>query len=349
MSAIGAPLPAWRVRRGGGIASLALGEGSPRRLDAHSVRVRVEAVALNHRDLLVADGRMGTGDFRVPCSDAAGEVVEVGDAVTRFRIGDRVMPMFFPDWIDGAPQPPNVAQALGGNIDGVLQGELVVPAQALVAVPPHLCPEEAATLPCAALTAWHALFETGGLRAGQRVLVLGTGGVAIWALQLAKAAGAHVTLVSSDDAKLARARSLGADATVHYRQVPAWDDAVRRHHEGRGVDLVVETGGSGTIARSIAATRLGGTIALVGGVAGGFDVAVDAFALVGKRLAGVLVGSRAMAERLCDFVALARLRPAIDRVFAFEHAADAFAHLATGRHVGKVVVLGPGMARARRR
>ncbi len=336
-----ASLPAYRFKRGEGIAGLVQGAGSPGELGIHDVRVRIHAVALNHRDLLVADGQMGDGELRVPCSDGAGEIVAIGDGVTEFSVGDRVMPTFFPDWIDGEPLAPRVARALGGNIDGVLQAELIVPVHALVATPAHLSHEEAATLPCAGLTAWHALFEASALRAGQRVLVLGTGGVAIWALQLAKAAGAHVTVVSSDDSKLARARALSADATVNYREFPQWNVEVRRLNEGLGVDVTVETGGKATVALSIAATRMGGTIALVGGVAGGFDVSIDGFALAGgKRLVGVLVGSRVMAERLARFVALANLRPAVDRVFAFENAGEAFAYLAAARHVGKVVIGG---------
>lgn len=329
-------MQAYRITRGQGIASLALASAPDRPLADHDVRVRIHAVALNYRDLLVAEGRMGSGTQLVPGSEAAGQVIEVGAAVTRFQPGDRVMPMFFPDWLDGLPEGSRAGRSLGGNTDGVLAESFVGSEQAFAAIPGHMAYEEAATMPCTALTAWHALRIDSGLRAGSRVLALGTGGVSIWALQLAKSMGMHATITSSDDAKLDRARSLGADATINYRKVPEWDREVVRHG---GADLAVEVGGQDTIARSLAATRPGGTVALVGGVAGGFGISLDPFALAGgKRLAGVLVGSRGMAEELVAYASLVRLRPVVDRVFAFAQAREAFEYLQSGRHFGKVVV-----------
>lgn len=329
-------MQAYRITRGQGIASLALSSTTARPLAADEVRVRIHAVALNYRDLLVADGRMGSGEQLIPGSEAAGQVVEVGAGVTRFQPGDRVMPLFFPDWLDGFPEGSRAGRSLGGNIDGVLAGEFVGCEQAFAAIPVHMSYEEAATIPCTGLTAWHALRTDAGVRAGSRVLVLGTGGVSIWALQLAKSMGMHATITSSDDAKLERARKLGADATVNYRTESEWDREAVRHG---GADLVVEVGGQDTIARSLAATRPGGTVALVGGVGGGFGVSLDPFALAaGKRLAGVLVGSRAMAEELVAYASQVQLRPVIDRVFAFAQAREAYQYLKSGRHFGKVVV-----------
>ena len=329
-------MQAYRITRGQGIASLVLASASTRPLGADEVRVRIHAVALNHRDLLVADGRMGSGAQLVPGSEAAGQVIEVGAGVTRFQSGDRVMPLFFPDWLDGFPEGPRVGRSLGGNTDGVLAEEFVGSEECFAAIPAHMSYEEAATIPCTGLTAWHALRSDGGLRAGSRVLVLGTGGVSIWALQLANSMGMHATVTSSDDAKLERARKLGADATVNYRTTPEWDREVVRHG---GADLVVEIGGQDTIARSLAATRPGGTVALVGGVGGGFGVTLDPFALAaGKRLAGVLVGNRAMAEELVAYASQVRLCPVVDRVFAFGQAREAYEYLRSGRHFGKVIV-----------
>lgn len=330
-------MQAYRITRGQGIASLALASAPARPLlAADEVRVRIHAVALNYRDLLVADGRMGSGAQLIPGSEAAGQVVEVGVGVTRFQPGDRVMPLFFPDWLDGFPEGSRAGRSLGGNTDGVLAGEFVGSEQSFAAIPAHMSYEEAATIPCTGLTAWHALRIDPGLRAGSRVLVLGTGGVSVWALQLAKSMGMQVAVTSSDDAKLDRARKLGADATVNYRTEPEWDREVVRQG---GADLVVEIGGQDTIARSLAATRPGGTVALVGGVGGGFGVTLDPFALAaGKRLAGVLVGSRAMAGDLVAYASQVQLRPVVDRVFAFGQAREAYEYLQSGRHFGKVVV-----------
>ncbi|GAP67548.1 alcohol dehydrogenase [Mizugakiibacter sediminis] len=332
----------YRIVRGGGIGTLARVEQASPPLAARQVRVRMRAVALNNRDLQVAEGggRAAAGAAVVPASDGAGEVVEVGAGVTRFRVGDRVLAAYFPDWIDGLPTPETTVSGLGGAIDGVLAEEIVAAEHALVALPPGLDFVEAATVPCAGVTAWHALFVAASLPPGSDVLLLGTGGVSVWALQLAAAAGLRAIVTSSDDAKLERARALGAVETVNYRRAPEWQDEVRRLTGGRGVDLVVEVGGRDTLRRSIAATRNGGTIAMVGGVGGGFGVELGPFALIGgvHRLVGVLVGSRAMAERLLRFVAHARIRPVIDRVFAFGRAHEAYAHLASGRHFGKVVV-----------
>jgi NADPH:quinone reductase-like Zn-dependent oxidoreductase len=308
---------------------------------AHQVHVRIHAVSLNYRDLMIADGKyLSTGDAPViPCSDGAGEVVAVGAQVTRFRVGDRVAASFFPDWVHGAPTAQYAAAALGGAVDGMLAEEVLVHEEALVAVPAHLTYAEAAAIPCAGVTAWNALFVAGDLRPGDSVLLLGTGGVSIWGLQLAKAAGLRTIITSSSDEKLGRARGLGASATINYKATPEWQDEVLRLTDGRGVDLVLEVGGQGTLARSIASARMGGTVAIIGGVSG-FGGELNPFALIGgaKRLSGIFVGSRSMFEDLNRLLSVAGIHPVVDRIFPFNQAGEAFTHLKSAAHFGKVVI-----------
>lgn len=310
-------------------------------LGERDVRVRVGAVALNYRDLMVARGDYASASRSavIPASDGAGEVVETGAGVSRFSAGDRVAGIFFPDWLSGHPTPEQTARALGGATDGMLAEEVVLHEDALVSIPAHLSFAEAATLPCAAVTAWNALFAQGGLRPGSSVLLLGTGGVSIWALQLAKAAGLSPFITSSSDDKLERARELGAEATINYRDMPQWQDEVLRLTNGRGVDLVVEVGGQGTLPRSIAATAMGGTIAVIGGVTGfGGDVPPGALIHSARSLTGIYVGSRVMFEDLNRLVAVSGIRPVVDRVFAFDEAPQAYHYVESGRHFGKVVI-----------
>jgi NADPH:quinone reductase-like Zn-dependent oxidoreductase len=275
----------------------------------------------------------------IAIADGAGEVVAVGTRVTRFRVGDRVVRPYFDHWHDGDPTPEKLAMIPGASVDGMLAEEVTVPEQALVTAPPVLDFVEAATLGCAGVTAWHSLFVEGRVKPGHTVLLLGTGGVSIWALQLAKAAGLRVIITSSSDEKLERARALGGDETINYRSVPEWQDEVVRLTGGLGADLVVEVGGNGTLGRSVAATRVGGTVILVGGVSG-FAAHMDIVPLLvgNKRLIGLSVGSRRMFEDLNRFIVAMRIRPVIDRVFPFEQAREALAHLETGSHFGKVVI-----------
>lgn len=334
-------IAAYSIRRGAGIDGLARVTRAQPAPGPHDVRVRMRAVALNYRDLMIARGDSGVpGLDVVPASDGAGEVVEIGSEVTRFRVGDRVMSTFFPDWHEGAPDNARTARGLGGSTDGVLAEEVVMSEDAWVSIPAHLDFVEAATIPCAAVTAWNALFVAAPLKPGDSVLLLGTGGVSIWALQLAKAAGLRVLITSSDDAKLDRAIVLGADATVNYRRTPEWQDEVLRLTGGRGVDRVLDVGGPDTLPRSIAAARTGATIAVIGRLTGTAGVTIDPAALFGgsKRLFGVMVGSRAMSDDLSRFVELAGVRPVIDRLFDFDHAREAYAYLDTAQHFGKVVI-----------
>jgi NADPH:quinone reductase-like Zn-dependent oxidoreductase len=333
-------MQAYRIRRGAGINGLQrLGRQLPAPGPAE-VRLRIRAVALNYRDLMVARGAMGARDKAiVPGSDGAGEVVAVGSEVTSLRVGDRVIAAFFPRWNDGPPTPESTAVGLGGAIDGVLAEDVLIAADALVPIPDHLSFAEAATIPCAGVVAWNALLADGQLAAGDSVLLLGTGGVSIWALQLAKAAGLRTLITSSDDLKLERARRLGADATINYRTIADWDREVLRLTQERGADRVLEVGGPRTLRRSIAATRIGGTIAIVGSV-GGTLGEFDPYDLIdgAKVLRGVLVGSWQMTADLVQFLADHRLRPLVDRVFPFAQAREAYAYLEAGRHFGKVVV-----------
>ena len=331
----------YSLARGDGIDRLAWHAQPRRSLAAHEVRVRIRAVALNHRDLMLARGTAGVpGRHVVPASDGAGDIVEVGAAVTEWKVGDRVLSTFFPDWLDGPMTDEVAARALGGTLDGVLAEEAVLPASAWVRVPAHLDHAEAATLTCAGVTAWHALFGRDPLPPGATVALPGTGGVSIWALQLAKAAGLRVILTSSDDAKLERARRLGADATVNYRTTPEWGAAIRALTDGRGVDRVLDLGGPDTVAQSLQAVRTGGTVAIIGRLTGTAPAQFDPAVVFGggKTLAGLMVGSRAMTQDLARFVEVHALRPVIDRTFAFARAADAFAYLAGASHFGKVVI-----------
>ena len=331
----------YSVRRGAGIAGLATRARTRRALAPDEVRVRVRAVALNYRDLMVVNGTSGRSDRDlVPASDAAGEVIEVGTLARHFRVGDRVVSTFFPDWIDGPANDTAMANALGGSLDGVLAEEVVLPADAWVRMPSHLDFVEAATLTCAGVTAWHGLFGLEPIPSGGSVALLGTGGVSVWALQLAKAAGLRAFVTSSDDAKLERARALGADGVVNYRTDPAWGAAIHELAGGRGVDRVLDIGGPETVGQSIAALRTGGTVAVIGRLSGTEPARFDPAELfVGaKRLVGLMVGSRAMTQELVRFTERHHVRPVIDRVFAFEDAPGAYAHLAGARHFGKIVV-----------
>ncbi|MBU8896379.1 NAD(P)-dependent alcohol dehydrogenase [Corallococcus sp. H22C18031201] len=310
----------------------------------HEVLVRVRAVSLNYRDLMItrmAGSMTGKVATPIPCSDGAGDVIAVGANVTRFRPGDRVAASFFPHWVDGPVSAQRTAEALGGlDADGMLAEHVVLPESAFYAVPAHLDYAEAATLPCAGVTAWNALFVEGRVKPGGTVLLLGTGGVSVWAMQLARAAGLKTLITSSSDEKLARARALGAHETINYRTTPEWQDEVLRLTHGQGVDMVVEVGGQDTLNRSIASLRMGGRLTIVGRVSGAGGAPVEPISLIvgNKHMTGVYVGSRAMAEDLCNFVTLTGIRPAVDRVFDFADAAQAYAYLESAAHFGKIII-----------
>jgi NADPH:quinone reductase-like Zn-dependent oxidoreductase len=331
----------WRIAAGGGIDGLKLQSEAPAPLGPTQVRVRLRAASLNFRDQMVLKGwyPVSTQAPLVPGSDGAGDVIETGAAVTRFKAGDRATTSFFPNWVEGPMTPAKIAGALGGGDAGTLAQEIVLDEHALIATPAHLDYAQAATLTCAGVTAWNALFVTGGLKPGQTVVLLGTGGVSIWALQLAKAAGARVIITSSSDAKLERARALGADELINYGKLPEWSGEVRKLTGGEGADLVLEVGGEKTALQSLASVRMQGTVVVIGGVSG-FGGAVPPRALISGalRMHGVYVGSRQMHEELARFVAQTQLKPVIDRSFAFADAPEAFRYFEAGRHFGKVAV-----------
>ncbi|WP_437963043.1 NAD(P)-dependent alcohol dehydrogenase [Sorangium sp. So ce260] len=303
--------------------------------------LRMKAASLNFRDLLVAKG-LYNPKFSlplVPLSDGVGEVIGVGEGVTRVKVGDRVCPSFHQHWIDGELTWAKMKGALGGELPGVLSEQVLLDQEGVVAAPPHLTDEEAATLPCAAVTAWNALFAASHLKAGDTVLVQGTGGVSIIALQLARLAGARVIVTSSSDEKLERARSLGASETINYRATPDWDKRALSLTGGAGVDHVIEVGGAGTIARTLRAVRVGGRVSLIGVLSGG-ATELNLFPFLMKQISaqGIFVGSRAMFEDLNRAIAASGLRPVVDRVFPFTEIRQALDHMASGGHFGKIAL-----------
>lgn len=304
------------------------------------ILVRIRAASLNYRDLavLVQKYLPSLPLPYVPASDCCGEVVETGEGVSRFKVGDRVTPVYTQGWHDGLPTLElRTKRTLGAPLDGVLQEYIAVPAEDAVSVPAHLGDGEAATLPIAALTAWSTLQE-GGIKSGDTVLVQGTGGVALFALQFAKLAGARVIALSSSDEKLARAKKLGADAGINYRSTPDWHVAVKDATGGRGVDIIVETAGA-TLDKSLAALAFGGFVGVVGFVAG-YKAEIPIRALLGPmiRVQGIAVGSRARFEAMNRAIAQHKLKPVVDSTFPLEKAADAFRHMEQGRHFGKIVL-----------
>ncbi|MGH9632275.1 MAG: zinc-dependent alcohol dehydrogenase family protein, partial [Bryobacteraceae bacterium] len=291
--------------------------------------VKVKAVSLNYRDLLMAKGGYGRNVPLplVPLSDGAGEVAAVGPGVARVKAGDRVAGIFMQAWIAGELTEAKARSAMGGAIDGMFAEQVVLSEEGLVRIPPHLSFEEAATLPCAAVTAWHALILEGGLRPGETVLLLGTGGVSMFALQFAKLSGARIIATSSSDEKLDRARKMGAHETINYRKTPDWDKAVRELTGGVGVDHVVEVGGAGTLGRSVKAVRMNGRVLLIGVLAGGADFNPNPVLMRNIRLQGIYVGSREMFEGMNRALETHQIRPVVDRVFTFDRAHDAYRYM----------------------
>jgi NADPH:quinone reductase-like Zn-dependent oxidoreductase len=307
---------------------------------AGEVVVRMAAVSLNARDLAILGGTYAFGvEFPlVPCSDGAGEVIALGAGARRFKPGDRVAATFFPDWRRGEFSPESVATAFGSGGTGMLAEQVVLPEEALVAIPEHLSFEEAACLPCAGVTAWHSVMVWRPAHSGETVLVQGSGGVAVFALQFARLAGARVIAISSSDEKCRRLKELGAEAAVNYRARPDWDKAVLELTGRAGVNLVVEVGGAGTLGRSLGALKMGGRIAVVGVLTGRGEINPMPILRKSANVYGIRVGSREMFEQMNAAMARHGLRPVIDRVFAFEQAPAAYAHLASGAHFGKVCI-----------
>ncbi|HEY0647120.1 NAD(P)-dependent alcohol dehydrogenase [Phenylobacterium sp.] len=308
------------------------------------VLVRMKAVSLNYRDLLMINGMYGRGaasttDVITPFSDGCGMVEAVGDGVTRFKAGDRVATLFFQGWISGPPSLEKVVTALGFPIPGAGSELQTFSEHGLSKVPDFLSDQEVATLPCAALTAWRGLFVDARLEPGDTVVLQGTGGVSIFGLQFAHAAGLRTLITSSSDEKLERAKGLGADHIVNYKTTPAWSGPVREATRGRGADFIMEVGGGGTIQESMKAIKIGGHIAIIGVVAGAGEPFNPA-SLIGNsaKLQGLSVGSRDMFEAMCRMIDLKKIFPVVDKVFPFTEARAAFAAMAAGEHFGKIVL-----------
>ncbi len=302
------------------------------------IRVRLRASSLNYHDYIVVMGGIPTPDGRIPMSDGAGEVLAVGAGVTEFAVGDAVVSTFFPNWLDGAPIPGGFAGVPGDGADGYAREEVVAPASAFTHQPKGYSHAEAATLTCAGLTAWRALVVEGGLKAGDTVLVQGTGGVSIFALQFAKAAGATVIATSSSGEKLERLKAMGADHLINYKETPAWGAEAARL-TGGGVDHVVEIGGAGTFPESITAARIGGHISLIG-VLAGFAGPIPTVQIMGKqqRVIGITVGTRRQQLDMIRAIDANGIRPVISDHFPLARLGDAFRHQESGKHFGKICV-----------
>jgi len=331
----------YRFGKLGSLDALKLQEAEVPRPGTGQVVVRIRACSLNHRDLNIVFGNYTSVTIKpaaIPLSDGAGEVTAVGQDVTRWKVGDRVAPIFTQRWLGGNLLPEYIPSALGGPSDGVLAEQIVLNEEGLVRIPSHLSFEQAATLPCAAVTAWHAALVKGALRPGHTVVTLGTGGVSLFSAQFALMSGARVIATTGSDAKVKRLRELGVSDVINYRTVPDWDARVRELTGGRGADLVVEVGGPGSVARSIAAIRYCGHISVVGNLAG--KATIDPGALFAKRasMCGIQVGSRDMFEEMNRAIEVAKLEPVIGRVFDFTETRAAYEHLAGGTHFGKVVI-----------
>jgi len=329
------------IRDGFGLDRLVIAERPEPRPGPGEVLVRMAAASLNYRDLLTVTGRYNPKQPLplVPCSDGAGRVAAVGEGVSRVAVGDRVATLFAQGWVSGEPERDKLRSTLGGPLDGTLAELMVLDQEGVVRVPDHLDDEEAATLPCAAVTAWSALTTPGPVEAGQVVVAQGTGGVSIFALQLALLRGARVIVTSSSDAKLERARELGAWETINYVERPEWGREVRKLTGGRGADLIVEVGGAGTLAQSLDAVRIGGRIALIG-VLSGTAAKIDVIPLLMKqvRVQGLLVGDREGFESMNRAIGQHGMRPVVDKVFAFDETRAALEHMAGGKHFGKICI-----------
>ena len=330
---------AYEIVSDGGVDALALNERQSPVPGKGEILVGIRASSINYRDLSTIEDPVPRGIIypRIPNSDGAGEVIGVGAGVTRFKTGDRIAGCFFQNWADGRISAPAMASALGGAVDGVLAEEVVLSEYGAVHIPAHMSFEEAATLPCAGLTAWNCLIEQGDLKPGKTALFLGTGGVSISGLQIAKMIGARTIITSSSDEKLERAKDLGADELINYRQNPDWEKKVLEMTDGTGVDVTIETGGGGTLEKTIEATRVAGTISLIGVLTGG---TINPTSVMRKsiRLQGVYVGNRRMFEEMNAAFALNQIRPVVDQVFDFEDARAAYHAMRTAGHFGKLVV-----------
>src|SRR6202050_4206550 len=326
---------------GAGIEALTQVERPDPKPAYRQVLVKVKACALNFRDLGIVRGtyRVPVRENVIPLSDGAGEVIEVGPGITRVKAGDRVAGNFFQRWQGGEPTPDVHTSALGGGIDGMLAEYAMLEEDGVVKIPAHLSLEEGATLPCAAVTVWNAMMEHARLKAGDTVLLQGTGGVSIFGLQFARAMGIAAIITSSSDEKLKRAKTLGAAYGINYKTMPDWEKAAVEFTGGRGVDHVVEVGGAATLTRSFHAIRVGGKITMIGGLSGG-ATELNPGLIFGRRanVQGISVGSTQMFMAMNRAIEVSAIKPVIDKVFAFADAQAAYNHMAAGAHFGKIVI-----------
>lgn len=333
-------MKAVQIRKPGGLDNLYVSSlpepGAP---GPDEIKVRLCASSLNFHDYLVAVGAIPSDDGRIPMSDGAGEVVAVGSAVTEFKVGDAVVSTFFTDWEDGDPLVAGFASVPGDGLDGYARGTVVAKAGVFTHAPKGYSHREAATLTCAGVTAWRAVVANGRVKAGDVVLVQGTGGVSIFALQFAKACGATVIATSSSDEKLQRLKAMGADHLINYRTTGDWGKAARELTGGRGVDIVVEVGGAGNLPQSITACRRGGHIAVIGVLTGrSGEVPIAQMMIFEQHLVGLTVGSRRHQQDMIRAIEANGIRPVLDKSFPLENLADAFRYQETGKHFGKITV-----------
>ena len=334
---------AWQINQEFGIENLTLADRPDPQPGHGQIAIRVKATSLNYRDLMTVKygGMRGLKMPLIPLSDGAGEVVATGEGVTRVKPGDRVAGIFFQNWLAGGPDASHGVSALGGALDGMWAELVILHEDGVVKIPDYMTYEDAATLPCAAVTAWQSMVTLGNMKAGDTILILGTGGVSIFALQFAKAAGVRTIITSSSDEKLARATQLGASAVVNYKTTQEWGKKVLELTDGVGVDQVVEVAGAGTLVQSMEATRVGGFIGLIG-ILAGTDGEVNPIPVLMKslRLQGVYVGSREMFEDMNTAMAVNQIKPVIDRVYPFEEAQEALKLMESATHFGKIVITG---------
>ena len=322
-----------------GYPNLVLTERAPSALGPGDVRVRIKAVSLNYRDHLMVQGHYNPRQPLplVPCSDGVGIIEEVGKEVGEWQVGDRVAGVFAQKWQSGVLTPAGLKSTLGGPLDGMLTEEIVLPADGVVAIPEHLSPVQAATLPCAALTAWNALVEQGNIASGQTVLIQGTGGVALFALQFALLFGARTVVLSRSTQKLERAQALGAHTLIHAPSGSDWAEMVKRETKGEGVDHIVEVGGASTLTASLKAVKPGGVIHVIGVLSGVVEkLNILPILMRQIRLQGIFVGSREHFEKMNRAIDTYQLQPCVDQIFPFEDAPSALASLQLGQHFGKI-------------
>jgi NADPH:quinone reductase-like Zn-dependent oxidoreductase len=335
-------MKAYQIGDQQGLASLTLVDKPSPVCGFGQALLKVSAVCLNHRDLKILSGEYGPRkrEDLIPCADGVGVVIAVGEGVTNVKVGDRASCTHFVNWLDGAFAPSIFGADLGGSLNGWLAEEIVVPAAALVKIPDALSNEQVAPLPAAGVTAWNTVVELGRVKAGDLVLALGTGGVSIFALQIAKMNGAQVAITSSSDEKLEKVRAMGADFTINYKTRPDWAAALLEQTGQRGGDIIVETGGGATLTQSIAAAAPNARIGMIGSLSGGFVGDINIGATIGKNLVlkGMVVGNRRMFEDLLRAAATSNLTPLIDRVFPFVEAPAAYEYLKAGEHLGKVMI-----------